>query len=627
MWVNGNFEDTTMACYRFNPANKYANKNAPWLGYTVFRWQPLTTVQPSYLNEATKDHTKGTNQGYYLYLDPRAQSGYKYQFSQSFKVKKSTWYNFSMWYCSMNKPGNPGATIRLTVNNTVVASDVTIANNNDVWTQIKGSWFSGFDTTAIAAMETLGAQVHGHDFAIDDIIFGTGSLIADAGPDLAVCDLNNVQLSGNTAAQLGSLCRNFSYEWQPAANISGNNKTLSVTLKSPATPGDYFLTVTDLNGNMCIDAMKLSSNKPPAPTDFRDTSICEGQQLEILIPGGLPPFTWEDGSTVNPRTLTQSGLYFIQFSNPCGIARDSILLTIDSLPEPDLGPDTTICNNSSFTASVKPVYSNIQWDNGSNSITRTVNSNAKIWVKVWNKCTSYNDTLSVRYLSLPKNLVGNDTTFCDSVIYKATLPSQWPGAKWWDGDTSSPRLLKDTGTFRVSYRNYCGVLNDSIRLVLSRIPPINIGPDTSICMNGNFSISAPSGFQYIWNTGSVSSSIPISSPGIYSVLISNTDNCTASDTVQITSKSNLSKIFMPNAFTPDDNALNDRYPFNQFPQNVEFRIYNRFGQKVFQSNGKNTWDGIYQSQPAQEGIYAWILIYMDCSGFRKVESGNFTLLR
>lgn len=627
LWVNGNFEDTTLSCTVFNPVNKLSNPNPPWYGFAMFRWQPLSLVQPTYLNEATTDHTLGTKYGHYLYIDPRAQSGYKYQFYQNFKVQKSTWYNFSMWYCSMNKPGNPGATIRLAVNNKAITADVTIANNNDVWVQIKGSWFSGTDTTALAALETLSAQVHGHDFAIDDIVFGTGLLISDAGPDFTACSGLPVSLKARTGAQLGSRCRSFSYEWQPATQINGNNKLASVTLKSPATPGKYWLKVTDLNGVTCTDTMTLSITTSKPVTRFNDTSLCPGQSMSINIPGTAPSFTWQDGSTANPRTISQPGLYIIAYKDACGTAYDSIRVTKDTLLKPDLGPDTLLCKGQNYICSLSGNYKNIQWDDGSSGSSIAVSATGTHWVKVWNYCDTFTDTVRVRFIDLPAPFLKKDTNYCDSIIYHALVPASWQGGQWWDGMPAQQRIFRGAGTYTISYSNKCGTVRDSIRLIAQRIAPFSIGNDTTLCLSAALNLTAPAGYYYRWTSGQTTRGIAVASAGMTGVTITNAFGCTRSDSMNITALSTSEKLFMPTAFTPDGNVLNDRYPFRNFPQPVSFRIYNRWGMKVFETEQMDTWDGNYQGQPAQEGVYAWMLIYIDCSGFRKSEQGNFTLLR
>ncbi|HET9058013.1 MAG TPA: gliding motility-associated C-terminal domain-containing protein, partial [Chitinophagaceae bacterium] len=73
-------------------------------------------------------------------------------------------------------------------------------------------------------------------------------------------------------------------------------------------------------------------------------------------------------------------------------------------------------------------------------------------------------------------------------------------------------------------------------------------------------------------------------------------------------------IAIPNAFTPDNNGLNDfLYPLNAYKaDNLEFKVYNRYGQLVFQTNNwKIKWDGNIKGNPQPAGTYVWYLKYKE----------------
>lgn len=72
-------------------------------------------------------------------------------------------------------------------------------------------------------------------------------------------------------------------------------------------------------------------------------------------------------------------------------------------------------------------------------------------------------------------------------------------------------------------------------------------------------------------------------------------------------------IAVPSAFTPNNDGRNDRlFPTNAFnASNMIFRVYNRFGQLVFESrNWQQQWDGNVQGQPQPSGAYVWTLDYV-----------------
>lgn len=97
-----------------------------------------------------------------------------------------------------------------------------------------------------------------------------------------------------------------------------------------------------------------------------------------------------------------------------------------------------------------------------------------------------------------------------------------------------------------------------------------------------------------------------------SLTVSNAD-CSVSITKPITVTSNCS-IYIPTAFTPNQDGLNDTFgPANthQF-QNLQFSVFNRYGERVFVSSPTLfKWDGYWKGMLQSEGQYIWMLTYTD----------------
>ena len=67
-----------------------------------------------------------------------------------------------------------------------------------------------------------------------------------------------------------------------------------------------------------------------------------------------------------------------------------------------------------------------------------------------------------------------------------------------------------------------------------------------------------------------------------------------------------SKLTFPNAFSPNDDGINDIYKAKEFQSLIEFHayIFNRWGQKLFEwTDPANGWDGTYHGKPVKEGVY------------------------
>lgn len=69
-------------------------------------------------------------------------------------------------------------------------------------------------------------------------------------------------------------------------------------------------------------------------------------------------------------------------------------------------------------------------------------------------------------------------------------------------------------------------------------------------------------------------------------------------------------IFVPNTFTPDQDAFNNSFtpvfPPDSKIQDYTFMIYNRWGEAIFESHNYQVgWDGKYADNPSQDGVYIW----------------------
>ena len=110
--------------------------------------------------------------------------------------------------------------------------------------------------------------------------------------------------------------------------------------------------------------------------------------------------------------------------------------------------------------------------------------------------------------------------------------------------------------------------------------------------------------------------------------VQNNIGCTSTVTQKILIPNNC-YIAVPNAFTPNGDGLNDYlYPLNAYKtRNLVFRVYNRFGQLLFESKDwTHKWDGNFNGQGADPGTYVWTLQYIYTDTGQKVEKKGTTIL-
>ena len=89
------------------------------------------------------------------------------------------------------------------------------------------------------------------------------------------------------------------------------------------------------------------------------------------------------------------------------------------------------------------------------------------------------------------------------------------------------------------------------------------------------------------------------------------------------------RIFIPNAFTPNGDGLNDTFePKAVFVQSYNMVIYNRLGKVVYQSKEiTQGWDGNFNGQEAASDVYVYTIELTDTRGNEFKTKGTFTLIR
>jgi gliding motility-associated-like protein len=147
--------------------------------------------------------------------------------------------------------------------------------------------------------------------------------------------------------------------------------------------------------------------------------------------------------------------------------------------------------------------------------------------------------------------------------------------------------------------------------------------------------------QHTWSFGDGGSSIEPSPAHSYSQpnrTTSFTVRYTVTDSLGCQSSAQKSIIVysscylaVPNAFTPNNDGRNDLLrPLNAVKtRQLTFKIYNRWGQLVFQTaDWKKGWDGTINGLPQTAGMYAWILQYVDRdTGETRLMKGTAALIR
>ncbi|HRH56367.1 MAG TPA: gliding motility-associated C-terminal domain-containing protein [Chitinophagales bacterium] len=439
-------------------------------------------------------------------------------------------------------------------------------------------------------------------------------------PTTTVCAGGNITLDASTAYD--------SYLW----NTGAVTHDILIT-----QPGKYWVDVfkNGCKGSDTIQAIEI--NQPVKPVLGADTSFC-GQFSKVLSNGSVPADWLRNGAfiiTSTSITATQTGTYIAKVSNSCGSVADTIVISGANAFNVNLGRDTIICDGKTLTinASTPGINISYNWNTGEQTPTITVNQFGQYIVDVSNGNCTVSDTILVDVLDLPVIAsLGNDTFFCGNFSFP--LFTGDAGTIWSTGATGPLIDITQGGTYIAENKNVCGSAKDTIVIRQFALPAVNLGRDTTVCDsivlnvgNGNFT-------SILWNTGDTTKSIVAASSAVFSVKVTNA-NCTNADSVRI-NKECFYEVYLPTAFSPNGDNINDvLVPLSPVVgmKVLEFAVFNRWGEKVFESKDfvpgdvSNGWKGTYKGENCQVDHYVYYFTVKMPDDKVKTYKGTFALLR
>jgi gliding motility-associated-like protein len=186
------------------------------------------------------------------------------------------------------------------------------------------------------------------------------------------------------------------------------------------------------------------------------------------------------------------------------------------------------------------------------------------------------------------------------------------------------------GTYTDVFKSSNGC--DSMRtLNLSVVdkPSVSLGEDVFLCKGDSISLYPGPFDSYIWQDDSHLDRLLVKEPGMYSVTVQTACGA-ASD--QVIVKAGPCGVFFPSAFTPNNDGVNDIFTTpvrNDFFSSYQLVVYNRWGQKIFESKDPATgWDGKVNGilQTAETFVWACNFI-VRANGIKDSRQGTVTLLR
>ncbi len=455
----------------------------------------------------------------------------------------------------------------------------------------------------------------------------------------SVWDTINVVVTGPPTVNLGnnvSFCRGSAFTLNaqnPGCTYLWNNgdSTQSITIYDP---GVYWVDITNDCGSV-TDSINVIVEDPLNTLNLgQDTNICRGDSILLDTKLSGVSTKWHNGSSTNSIYVKETGSYWVEVTNTCGTWDDTIFVTVLDTPVFDLGMDPALCSTGNgITINGPTGMHRYLWSTGDTTADLTVQSPGIYWLSASNECFTHTDTVRVTE-DFPLTIdLGNDTTLCEGEVLSFSLNlTGTPYIIWSDGSTGTDFSVTTTGVYFVTAENACGLFSDTIDVVFDEY--LNPDPvDLVVCRDDSLPVDLRHFDEdFIWSDGSTEKFRYFSEEGVYSIFISNRCGTFTKD-YNVELSNCECPFYTANAFTPNDDGLNDNFVVTHSCDLTDFKIqiFNRWGKMVYEgSDDLQGWDGTYQGEPMPAGIYTYSLsYYWEVYGDRhmRYKTGTLTLVR
>lgn len=478
----------------------------------------------------------------------------------------------------------------------------------------------------------------------------------------ANCGINNGVATASATGGNGG----FSYSWS-----SGASSDTASLLQS----GIYTVTVSDNKGCTStttsviqnIDGVNIqatTTNSPLCNNAINGTAT-------IITSGGVAPFNYvfsnglmgTTGSTTQSHANLSAGNYTVTITdfNNCTTTSSFQLInpTAVSIGAPIIVDETCGAQDGSITLTASggtgTSYSFI-WSNGQTaSATQTTINNLQsgpysVTISDINNC-SVTQTLVVNNTGSITANAGYAQSICEGEAAQlngtgGTTYSWTPISALSNAGINNPIATPTTTTvYTLTVQTGTCTDTDVITVTVNAIPITTITSNQTIVSGSSIQLTVTGGNSYSWtpntNIDNALTDTPVVNPiqtTTYTVVVTSAAGCTSTEMVTVTvipqqvktCANNESEEFVANVFSPNGDGKNDVLNvMGNGLTNISFLIYDRWGNKVFETNNQAVgWDGSYNNQAMNNGTYVFYLKATCLStGKELIQKGNVSIVK
>lgn len=358
----------------------------------------------------------------------------------------------------------------------------------------------------------------------------------------------------------------------------------SVLHTGPACAGSSFGAQGGAPGALVYNYTPPSPGSPPNLGP--DTLLCAGSSFTLQPSTSYGAYTWSTGATTSSITVNAPGVYWLDVPSGCGLARDSIVVSVQT-PVVDLGPDSYHCLGDSSLLQATGSYASFLWSTGASTATIFVQNAGIYTLNITDSlgCTAQ-DQINVTVFQ-------SDTTLLSMTIC-ADSTLNFNGLS-----------ITNPGVYTVHLANQNGCDSMVVLTLLEWVLPVVSVADTFVCANTCVDLIPTGALFYNWNIPqNTNGSITVcpSETTTYSLTGTDANGC---ESLPVQTTVQIDPIPVPNFYIDPDQVEIDNPTitiYNVTPGNLNH-------QWIINGNSFENLNSSFSAQlPYQEGTYSIQLV-------------------
>ena len=542
-----------------------------------------------------------------------------------------------------------------------------------------------FYQTGMQSVQLIAKTIYGcYDTAIHPILINPIPDLVQP-PNQTLCNAsvtNAISFNGSVSGT--------TYNWTNTAPsiglpASGSGNIAPFTAYSNGFSTSVATITVSPTASGCPGASKIFTitiNPVPNVVQPSNQSLCNGATTNLITftgaMGNLATYNWTNNNPSIGLASTGTGniasftaintgnvpvtatITVTPSANLCPGTPKTFIVTIHPTPNVVSNNNTNVCLGNTVQLSVTGA-SQYTWSpstglsctNCSNPVATPANTIQYIVSGVSAFGCMANDTVLVNVISPFQMLISPNDTLCigDSAVLRASGANNYlwsPPTGLNRIDIAAPTARPSVSTLYqvVGYDGYgCFTDTSFVRITVGPKPTLNIGPDLTlstgsivhlnpVTQNGpiiNWSWTPSSGLSC---TNCPTPTLTVKDNSYYVLSVTNNYGCITNDTIFIFVFCKSAQVFVPNAFTPDGDGLNDVLLVRGKGIFIKsFRIFSRWGELVFEKTNFNpndlqyAWDGKVRGVPATPDVFVYTAEVICDNGIVYTYKGNTTLLK